>query len=86
MASGNVPLVNDESLIFLRYANISQDYRDVLITAGITRVSHLKDAVEEDFIELYGMYMYACHNFCLIGFPKWNYLHNNLIIIQKNSV
>lgn len=68
MASGNVPLVNDEILIFLRYANISQDYRDVLITAGITRVSHLKDAVEEDFIE-YGMYMYACQ-FLPDRFPK----------------
>jgi len=79
MATGNVPLANDDILTFLRYANISQDYRDVLITAGITRVSHLKDAVEEDFIE-HGMYMYASHNFCLIGSPKWNDLHNNLII------
>lgn len=39
---------------FLQYANVPHSYRNVLVTAGITRVSHLKDAEEEDFLE-YGM-------------------------------
>lgn len=44
---------NGDILTFLQYANVSHSYRDVLVTAGITRVSHLKDA-EEDFLE-YGI-------------------------------
>lgn len=45
---------NGDISTFLQYANVPHSYRDVLVTAGITRVSHLKDAEEEDFLE-YGM-------------------------------
>lgn len=54
---GNVPLANGDISTFLSYANVSQTYRDVLIAAGISKVGHLKDAVEEDYLE-YGNYVY----------------------------
>ena len=53
----NVPLANGDISTFLSYANVSQTYRDVLIAAGISKVGHLKDAVEEDYLE-YGNYVY----------------------------
>lgn len=54
MNAGDAPSPNGDISTFLQYANVSHSYRDVLVTAGITRVSHLKDAEEEDFLE-YGM-------------------------------
>lgn len=53
----NVPLANGDISTFLSYANVSQTYRDVLIAAGISKVGHLKDTVEEDYLE-YGNYVY----------------------------
>ena len=54
MNAGDAPSPNGDISTFSQYANVSHSYRNVLVTAGITRVSHLKDAEEEDFLQ-YGM-------------------------------
>ena len=54
MNAGDAPSPNGDISTLLQYTNVSHSYHDVLVTAGITRVSHLKGAEEEDFLE-YGM-------------------------------